>query len=88
VNSVRTIVFVVATILLFAPRPGAAQQIAHDYTAAFDKVEVMIPMRDGVMLHTEIYSPKNATERLPILFERTPYGISGANGGYSPMLVR
>ena len=87
-NSVRTIVIVVATILLFAPRPGAAQQIAHDYTAAFDKVVVMIPMRDGVRLHTEIYSPKNATERLPILFERTPYGISGANGGYSPMLVR
>ena len=48
----------------------------------------MIPMRDGVRLHTEIYSPKNASEPLPMLFERTPYGISSANRGYSQMLSR
>ena len=43
----------------------------------FDKREVMIAMRDGVKLHTEIYTPKNAkAPLLPLLFERTPYGIS------------
>ena len=26
----------------------------------FEKREVMIPVRDGVKLHTEIYTPKNA----------------------------
>ena len=36
----------------------------------------MIPMRDGVKLHTEIYTPKDAKEALPIFIERTPYGIS------------
>jgi putative CocE/NonD family hydrolase len=88
-NAARSIVVLVATILLLAPRHAIAQQIGtHDYTAAFDKTEVMIPTRDGVRLHTEIYTPKNATAPLPILFERTPYGISSANHGYSPMLSR
>jgi putative CocE/NonD family hydrolase len=77
-----------AAILLFALASGGAQKIARDYATNFDKTEVMISTRDGVRLHTEIYTPKNATEPLPILFERTPYGISGANGAYSPMLSR
>src|SRR6202022_3616509 len=54
----------------------------------FEKSEVMIPMRDGVKLHTEIYSPKNAAEPLPILMNRTPYGISAADKGVSGMIYR
>jgi putative CocE/NonD family hydrolase len=88
VNPARSIVILVAAILLFALPSGSAPQIARDYTATFDKTEVMIPTRDGVRLHTEIYTPKNATEPLPILFERTPYGISSASGRYSSMLSR
>jgi putative CocE/NonD family hydrolase len=66
-----------------------AQLAAHDYTAQFDKLEVMIPARDGVKLHTEIYIPKGADAPLPILFERTSYGISSSTGGgYSNMLGR
>src|SRR3979409_143807 len=40
----------------------------------FDYVrrEVMIPMRDGVKLHTVILVPKGAN-RAPILLTRTPY---------------
>jgi uncharacterized protein len=88
VNIARSIVVLVAAIVLLAPPSGLAQQVAHDYIAAFDKTEVLIPTRDGVRLHTEIYTPKNATEPLPILFERTPYGISSSNGGYTSMLSR
>jgi putative CocE/NonD family hydrolase len=40
----------------------------------FEKAEVMIPMRDGVSLHTVIFLPKERKAALPILFERTPYG--------------
>jgi uncharacterized protein len=67
-----------------------AQQSSREYTAVFDKIEAMIPVRDGIKLHTEIYIPKNASTPLPILFERTPYGISSPNssGGYSSMLGR
>jgi putative CocE/NonD family hydrolase len=46
-------------------------------TGSFDHVrrEVMIPMRDGVKLHTVILVPKTATttSRAPILLTRTPY---------------
>src|SRR5437762_12731944 len=48
----------------------------------------MIPARDGVKLHTEIYSPKDASEPLPIIFERTPYGLSDDAKGYSRILYR
>ena len=48
----------------------------------------MIPMRDGVKLHTEFYTPKNAATPLPILMNRTPYGISAADKGISSMIYR
>ena len=59
-----------------------------DYSTLFNKTEVMIPMRDGVKLHTEIDTPKNSTEPLPILMERTPYGIAAQGGGVSNMIRR
>src|SRR6185503_15625316 len=37
---------------------------------------VMIPMRDGVKLHTVILIPKGA-KKAPILLTRTPYGADG-----------
>lgn len=33
----------------------------------------MIPMRDGIRLHTTIYSPIDSTVAYPILMKRTPY---------------
>ena len=47
-------------------------------TAGFDYVkrEVMIPMRDGVKLHTVIVIPKGA-RNAPILLTRTPYNADG-----------
>ncbi|HEY4955296.1 MAG TPA: CocE/NonD family hydrolase [Gemmatimonadaceae bacterium] len=46
-------------------------------TDSFDYVQrdVMIPMRDGVKLHTVILVPKGATHA-PILLTRTPYNAS------------
>lgn len=46
--------------------------------AAWDKTEVMIPARDGVKLHTLIFAPKNTSEKLPFLMERSPYGFDNA----------
>ena len=37
----------------------------------------MIPTRDGVKLHTLIFTPKDRNGPLPILFDRTPYGVLG-----------
>lgn len=33
----------------------------------------MIPMRDGIKLHTTIYAPKDTSKPYPILMQRTPY---------------
>ena len=49
----------------------------------FGKREAMIPARDGVRLHTEIYTPKNAAGPLPILLTRTPYGLDDDEKGFS-----
>ncbi len=39
----------------------------------YDKKEYGIPMRDGVELHTRVYTPKDTSTAYPILMTRTPY---------------
>jgi putative CocE/NonD family hydrolase len=38
--------------------------------------KVMMPMRDGVRLATDIYRPKNAAGKVPIVWVRTPYNFN------------
>src|SRR6185295_19598171 len=52
------------------PAPQAEPEVE------FERREEMIPMRDGARLHTLIFAPKNQTDSLPIIMNRTPYGIS------------
>src|SRR5262245_35397552 len=59
----------VVVCLLWASGSPAAPVSA----PGFDVVEAMIPMRDGVRLHTVIYSPAGARGALPVLYQRTPY---------------
>lgn len=40
------------------------------------KKEYSIPMRDGVKLFTAVYIPKDASEKHPILMNRTPYSCA------------
>ncbi|HUE05046.1 MAG TPA: CocE/NonD family hydrolase [Bryobacteraceae bacterium] len=47
----------------------------------FIKTDAMIPVRDGVKLHTVIFAPRNPHEPLPILLERTPYGAMADERG-------
>ncbi len=63
-------------IVVSIPLCAVAQQQT-DPPAGFEKIEQMVPMRDGVKLHTIIYKPKSSSEPLPIIFNRTPYGIDG-----------
>ena len=53
---------------------GLQAQTSPELSQNFDKTDVMIPMRDGIRLHTEIYAPKSSGERFPFLITRTPYG--------------
>ncbi|MFT3936293.1 MAG: CocE/NonD family hydrolase [Chitinophagaceae bacterium] len=47
-----------------------------DNITAYKKMEVMIPMRDGIKLFTTIYTPVGATKPVPILIQRTPYSAT------------
>jgi uncharacterized protein len=65
-------------------KPVSAASLPNETPAKFDpptadldyvRRDVMIPMRDGVRLHTVILVPKGAT-RTPILLTRTPYNAT------------
>ncbi|MGH9220760.1 MAG: CocE/NonD family hydrolase, partial [Vicinamibacterales bacterium] len=82
---------------IFAIAAGGAGVLAYQPApATLTSIEVMIPMRDGTRLFTQIYTPArlrsasapgsfggtgspgaagSATEPLPIVFQRTPYGV-------------
>lgn len=66
--------------LLTVPRHSEERP---DYSAIFEKTDAMIPMRDGVRLHTEIYVPKHSAQPLPFIFERTPYGLDDDQKGFT-----
>ncbi len=65
-------------LVLFAAGKTAAQGAS--YAERFTKTNAMIAMRDGVRLNTDIYTPKDRSAPLPIIFVRTPYGIDGSAG--------
>lgn len=50
-----------------------------DRISLYKKTSFMIPMRDGIKLHTVIFSPMGASNALPVLLQRTPYGAIGSN---------
>ena len=41
----------------------------------YQKKDYMIPMRDGVKLFTIVYTPKDSSQKYPIMLFRTPYSI-------------
>ena len=79
---IPTALALAGALLLGAPPPApAAPSLPSEIPAAFtptnhgfdhDRREVMIPMRDGVRLHTVILVPKGA-KGAPVLLTRTPY---------------
>jgi putative CocE/NonD family hydrolase len=57
------------------PNETPAHFVPKTDTLEYVRRTVMIPMRDGVKLHTEILIPKGAN-RAPILLTRTPYNAA------------
>lgn len=72
-QSVRAAVAAAAMVLACAA-PAMAQGLQW-VKANYTKQEVYIPMRDGVRLYTAIYTPKDTSQKYPILLNRTPYSI-------------
>ncbi len=62
----------------FAPTPSVAQEAANP--PKYIRSEAMIPVRDGAKLHVVLLRPaasETSGEKLPLLMQRTPYGVDG-----------
>ncbi len=78
-NNNKIIQMLVYSLLLCSFSPVAAQS-SKDIFAQLDSIaiidnKVMMPMRDGIRLATDIYRPKT-DEPVPIIFSRTPYNFN------------
>jgi hypothetical protein len=81
-------------VVLVLPPALSAQGIEY-VKAHYTKHEYKIPMRDGALLFTAVYVPKNTAEKYPILMIRTqsglrPYGTDQFHRdlGPSPLFAR
>ncbi len=66
--------------------PAAAPAQQPQAADRFIVTDTMIPMRDGVRLHTKILVPKDQTGPLPFVMKRTPYGIDAWQGNFATYL--
>ncbi|HWZ58418.1 MAG TPA: CocE/NonD family hydrolase [Gemmatimonadaceae bacterium] len=89
-TTLRRLALAALTALVSAPLAGAQTRAPLDSAARAHRFELeqqlesiavidrrlMIPMRDGTRLMTDVYRPKNATGPVPIIFVRTPYNFN------------
>ena len=71
---------IVALLTAFAPAIARADdeeklQEKLDKIATVEK-KMMVPMRDGIRLATDVYTPRDSEEALPTIFIRTPYNFN------------
>jgi uncharacterized protein len=62
-------------VALSAAAPEKNPLPADAPTGNYLSEDVMIPMRDGVHLHAQVWRPRSIHEKLPILLQRSPYGF-------------
>ena len=73
----------IASICCMAPMSFASEAPA--VLADLERISiadtmVMVPMRDGVRLATDIYRPKDAEGKVPLVFIKTPYDFNEISG--------
>ncbi len=74
----RTIPLILIWLLAsFIPVHLLAQNESETTYTVTEEIDVMVPMRDGIRLATNIYRPDAAGE-FPVLLARSPYGNGGA----------
>jgi uncharacterized protein len=75
--------FLFSFVLLNAQNDQDSLWVRENYT----KKEIYIPMRDGVKLFTAVYTPKDMSEKHPILMNRTPYSCAPYGADFSGRLT-
>lgn len=74
--------FVVAGFYCVTSQPAIAQQPAvNSVQKNYEKRSVRIPMRDGKLLYTTIYSPRDKSKKYPFMINRTPYNVRPYDDG-------
>jgi len=69
-------VLLLAAVAMASSTAISAQELHSQFVRAhYDKLEVMVPMRDGVQLFTIVYTPKDRSKTYPVMLFRTPYSI-------------
>ena len=74
--------------LPLAAAPARQQAPANATESPFTYQEVMVPMRDGAKLQTVIIRPRGKAGKLPILLQRTPYGVPAQPPASVPASMR
>jgi putative CocE/NonD family hydrolase len=77
--------YVLTCVVVFLASPTLAEQPEPDLAERYARSEAMIPMRDGVKLHTVIHAPKSSKEPLPLILSRTPYDNNGNPAAPGPL---
>src|SRR5579862_9922231 len=85
---------ITGAVLAQPPRPDTelinrrnASEKQLENIAVIDR-KVMVPMRDGKRMATDIYRPKDQSKKYPTIFVRTPYNFNYwdvRNGTYRAM---
>lgn len=77
-------IFVVLVIFNLSTLPLCAQETVPEFSdlerISDAETMVMVPMRDGTRLATDIFRPKDASGELPLIFIRTPYDFNEISG--------
>ncbi|HMV86917.1 MAG TPA: CocE/NonD family hydrolase [Blastocatellia bacterium] len=68
----RMLCALVVPLLAFTVQAQEAFNVKEHYT----KAEYQISMRDGVKLFTSVYVPKDASQKYPMIMQRTPYSVA------------
>ncbi|WP_338870670.1 CocE/NonD family hydrolase [Spirosoma sp. SC4-14] len=79
---VRTILFIALCVTHYAHAQEDILKKLQDI--AIIEQKVMMPMRDGVRLATDIYRPKT-DQKVPIIFSKTPYNFNSWGDGEQRM---
>ena len=78
--------FIAASLVMVGRAEISSEEQARFKAIGWEKIEAMVPARDGAKLYTEIFRPLNREEKLPILLTRTPYNATVSFGSFTNQL--
>ena len=86
-RKITTLTFALMTILFLSPAwaqdyskysEDALKEILKEIAVVEHKI--LVPMRDGVGLSTDIYRPKESNDKVPSILVKTPYNMNVLRG--------